>query len=151
MSTDLYENDYYAWTLDQARRLRALAGDNRIDALNLAEEIEDLGKSELKSVQSYVERILEHFLKIQFSGLPEPVRHWRREIRSFRRRLNEELTRSIRNKVQSTLEDRYWHACDEASKSLDEEAFEARLPKHCPYTLEQVLDETWFPEPECQS
>jgi hypothetical protein len=34
---DLYEDDFYAWTQDQATRLRAFAGDNRFDAERVAE------------------------------------------------------------------------------------------------------------------
>ena len=42
---ELYERDYYTWTQEQARALR----DRRTEAVdwtNVAEEIEDLGKSE---------------------------------------------------------------------------------------------------------
>ena len=151
IQADLYDTDYYAWTLDQARRLRELAGDNRIDALNLAEEIEDLGKSELKSVQSYVELVLGHFLKIQYSGLPEPTRHWRKEIRTFRRRAKDEMTATIKNRIIDQFDKRYWYACEAASRSIDDPVFDDRMPKDCPYTLDQVLDETWFPEPEPRS
>lgn len=143
----LYDLDYYAWTQDQASRLRALAGDNRIDAANLAEEIEDLGKSELHTIESYVERILEHFLKIEFSGLQDPVRHWQNEISIFRNRLLDRLTQSLRNHVLDTLERRYWYACREASKSMHDLDLSNRLPKECPYALEQVLDTNWYPVP----
>lgn len=143
----LYNTDYYAWTQDQASRLRALAGDNRIDAAHLAEEIEDLGRSELKSLQSYVELILAHLLKIEFSGLPDPVRHWRREIRTFRRRLHDEMTPSLRNRIIEDFDRRYWYGCDAASKAIDDPAFDDRLPERCPYSLDQVLDESWYPEP----
>lgn len=146
MTLELYESDYYAWTLDQARRLRGLADDNRIDALNLAEEIEDLGKSELHAVESYVERVLEHLLKIEFSGLRDPVRHWKKEITAFRNRLQDRLTGSLKNRIADTLPRRYWYACQEASKTIEDPRFETRIPVDCPYSLEQVLDESWFPE-----
>ena len=42
---DLYEDDDYAWTRDQAAHLRAFAGDNRFDAERVAEAIEDLGRA----------------------------------------------------------------------------------------------------------
>jgi hypothetical protein len=38
MTATLYDTDYYAWTQDQAERLRRLIGDNRIEAELLAEE-----------------------------------------------------------------------------------------------------------------
>lgn len=145
---DLYDADYYAWIQDQARRLRDLAGDNRIDALNLAEEIEDLGKSELAEVESLFEPILEHFVKIEYSGLQDPIRHWSKEITAFRRRLRKRLTASLRRVVIDDLEECYWQACREASKSLKDDSLEDRVPNDCPYTVEQVLDPDWFPEPK---
>lgn len=60
MTATLYDTDYYAWTQDQAERLRRLIGDNRIDAGDLADEVEDLGKSKLYAVFGLVERVLEH-------------------------------------------------------------------------------------------
>jgi hypothetical protein len=150
MTATLYETDYYAWTLDQAERLRRLAGDNRIDAGHLAEEVEDLGKSELYSVFSFVERVLEHFLKIEFSGLFDPQRHWRLEIRGFRLRLRRRLTPSMRPKLEAAMMDIYEQARIEALKSLraDIPDAESRLPETCPYTLDQVLDPDWYPSPE---
>lgn len=42
-----YEDDFYAWTQYQAEVLRSLhVSDNRFDREHVAEEIEDLGKSE---------------------------------------------------------------------------------------------------------
>ena len=42
-----YDEDFYAWTQYQAEVLRSMpCDDNRFDRDNVAEEIEDLGKSE---------------------------------------------------------------------------------------------------------
>jgi hypothetical protein len=149
MSATLYENDFYAWTLDQAERLRAMAGDNRIDAELLAEEIEDLGKSEVRTVKSYVARILEHFLKIEYSGSSEPQRHWENEIRVFRLELQDYLTRTLRAKVEADIGRCFAIARTRAKDSLRKNAdgTEPHLPEDCPYTLDRVLDPDWFPEP----
>src|SRR5712692_8892523 len=70
----LYDDDFYAWTQEQAALLRRLpAVSNRLDSLLIAEEIEDLGRSELRTVQSLCEHIIEHFLKLEFSELDEPA------------------------------------------------------------------------------
>jgi Domain of unknown function DUF29 len=48
VAADLYEQDFYAWTQQQAEALRThFAGYNRLDVEHLAEEVEGLGKSEL--------------------------------------------------------------------------------------------------------
>ncbi len=76
----LYDDDFYAWTQQQAAVLRNLpAASNQLDAERVAEEIEDLGRSEVRSAQSLCEHIIEYFLKLEYSGLIEPRDHWRRE------------------------------------------------------------------------
>jgi Domain of unknown function DUF29 len=68
-AAELYDEDFYAWTQQQAKALRThFKGDNRLDVEHLAEEVEDLGKSELHAVESYVENVIEHFLKLDYSG-----------------------------------------------------------------------------------
>jgi len=64
----LYDDDIYAWTQQQAEVLRRLAETrrdlpNELDLENVAEEIEDVGKSELHRVESFVRLILLHLVK----------------------------------------------------------------------------------------
>lgn len=76
----LYDTDFYAWTMIQARELRAMAErrvNAPIDLVHLAEEVEDLGKSERDAVRSQVRRIIEHFLKLEHAGAGEPRADWR--------------------------------------------------------------------------
>ncbi len=64
---DLYEQDFYAWTRDQARALRRLAETRpnvAIDLTHLIEEVEGLGKSERDAARSYLRTIIEHCLKV---------------------------------------------------------------------------------------
>ena len=75
----LYETDYCAWTRQQAADLRKLAKrrtNTPIDAAHLAEEVEDLGRSERDAVRSQVRRIIEHLLKLEFSPAAEPRAEW---------------------------------------------------------------------------
>jgi len=62
---ELYERDYFAWTQQQAKMLRSgqIAG---VDALNLAEEIEDLGRSEKRALASRMIVLMAHLLKWQY-------------------------------------------------------------------------------------
>ena len=63
-----YEDDFYAWTQHQAEVLRSMpVSDNRFDREHVAEEIEDLGKSERDAVRSQIRRIIEHLLKLAYS------------------------------------------------------------------------------------
>jgi hypothetical protein len=83
-ASKLYDEDFYAWTQEQAAALRALRGDNRLDVEHLAEEIEDLGKSDLQAVESFVEQIIADLLKVDYSGQDNPRQHWRAEVLNFR-------------------------------------------------------------------
>jgi hypothetical protein len=145
-----YDDDFYAWTQEQAELLRRLpAVSNRLDSLLIAEEIEDLGKSELHTVQSLCEHIIEHFLKLEFSGLEEPVEHWRDEIVEWRVQIEKKITRSIAAKID--LPERYRYAL-RLLRRFERTApgFMARVPVECPYSLDQIIgvgDEDWFPSP----
>jgi Domain of unknown function DUF29 len=63
LERSLYQTDYYAWTKDQAAKLRALAAarvNSPLDLENLAEEIESLGRSDWRAARSQVQRVIEH-------------------------------------------------------------------------------------------
>src|SRR5437764_267728 len=144
----LYDEDFYAWTQEQAELLRrGGAGANGLDIELIAEEIEDLGKSELHTCQSLCEHIIEHLLKLEFSGLAEPADHWRDEIVEWRLQLERKLTRSIAAKMN--LEERHRYALRLLRRfERDAPGLLARLPAECPYSLDQILSrggEDWFP------
>ena len=144
----LYDQDYYAWTQQQAELLRHLPlTGNRIDAENVAEEIEDLGRSELRAAQSLVEHIIEHLLKLEFSGLEGPADHWRDEIVEWRLQLDKTLTRSIEAKLD--LPRRYRAALRLVRRlERDVPGLMSCIPSACPYQLEQIVsagEEDWFP------
>jgi hypothetical protein len=145
-----YDDDFYAWTQEQAELLRRLpAVSNRLDSLLIAEEIEDLGRSELRTAQSLCEHIIEHLLKLEFSGLDEPAGHWRDEIVEWRLQLEKTLTRSIEAKLD--LPSRYRSALRLLRRlERDLPGLMRRIPTHCPYSLDQIIgvgDEDWFPSP----
>src|SRR3954451_337525 len=83
----LYDQDLMLWSEEQARMLRAAAdaGWNApIDWVNVAEEIESLGKSERRALASHIANVIEHLLKLQASPATEPTRGWRETIRRAR-------------------------------------------------------------------
>ena len=135
-AAELYDEDFYAWTQQQAKALRThFKGDNRIDVEHLAEEVEDLGKSELHAVESYIENVIEHLLKLDYSGSIEARDHWRAEVDAFRASIERKITPKIRQQVEAELEALYERARRAAARSLHqrEPDFVRRLPKRCPY------------------
>jgi hypothetical protein len=150
-SETLYDEDFYAWTQQQAALLRRLprAG-NELDLEHIAEEIEDLGRSDLRAAQSLCEHVIEHFLELEYSGLTEPADHWCDEIVEWRLQIEKILTRSIEAKLD--LPARYRAALRLVRRlERDVPGFLSRLPSECPYSLEQIDgggDQDWFPTPE---
>src|SRR5947209_7096629 len=147
VSHSLYDEDFYAWTQEQAELLRrGGAGANSLDIEHIAEEIEDLGKSELHACQSLCEHIIEHLLKLEYSGLAEPARHWQREIVEWRLQLEKKLTRSILTKLD--LVERYRYALRLLrSFEVDAPGLIRSVPAECPYSPDQIVgrgDEDWF-------
>ena len=146
-----YDDDFYAWTQHQAAVLREMpVTDNRFDREHVAEEIEDLGKSERDAVRSQVRRIIVHFLKLQFSPAQEPRYGWMGSIVDARVEIDDKITRTIRREVEGDLTRLYRQAKKQAAVSLQqhgEPEIIDRLPITCPYTFDQILDEDWYPQP----
>src|SRR5437899_7986972 len=97
-----YEDDFYAWTQYQSEVLRTMpAPDNRFGREHIAEEIEDLGKSERDAVRSQIRRIIEHFLKLAFSPAEPPRFGWMETIDDARETLVDKLTATLRRDAEA--------------------------------------------------
>jgi hypothetical protein len=145
-----YDDDFYAWTQHQAAVLREMpVTDNRFDREHVAEEIEDLGKSARNVVRSQVRRIIEHLLKLQYSPAQEPSDGWVESILDARQEISDNITATLRRDIDSELPKLYRDGRKRAATSLTRHG-ETRpdpLPDACPYTLEHIIEEDWYPEP----
>lgn len=65
--TDLYETDFYAWTQEQVSLLKTQQW-NRLDTVNLIEEIEALSRKERQELRNRLGVLLGHLLKWQFQS-----------------------------------------------------------------------------------
>ena len=147
----LYQDDFYAWTRDQAAALRGLA-DQRwngpLDLLHLAEEVEDLGSEQQWAVESQLERVIEHLLKLEHSPSQEPRRQWMISVNDARGEIARRLTRTIRGEVEPRLSDRYRQARRNADLALldqGEKDAASALPPDCPYAFDDLLADEWWP------
>lgn len=142
-SSELYESDFYAWTVEQAKFLRDRAW-NSLDIPNLVEEIESLGKQERQKLRSRLAILLGHLLKWEFQPSYRS-NSWLGTIRSQRRRILELLEEnpSLKPYLSEAKEKTYQDGLDLAVQetSLSYKIF----PSECPYDLEQVLNYKFFP------
>ena len=71
-------------------------------------------------------------------------RHWMGKIIAFRDDLNNNLTTTLNNKLNQELESIY-----NVSRRvvIQKTGLQQKLfPAHCPYSLEQLLNDSWYPE-----
>lgn len=138
-----YEEDFALWAAEQGALIRAGKLD-RVDLENVAEEIETLGRSERHEIQSRLTVILVHLLKWEHQ--PEASSNsWAASIIEARDRIAQliEESPSLRPFPATRLAIAYRPAPTAASGEtglpLD------RFPKQCPYSIEQVLDDDFWP------
>ncbi len=141
-----YEKDIVAWANEQASFIRA-GRFELLDLEHLAEEIEDVGKSEQRELENRMAVLLAHLLKWQY----QPARRgasWEKTIKVQRTQVNRRIqkTPSFKNTLQDTewWEDTWGDAITQASKETGIEL--TVFPESCPWTSEQILDQDFFPE-----
>jgi Domain of unknown function DUF29 len=145
-TSNLYENDFPLWAERQAALLRAGRFDE-LDLENLIEEVEDLSRRERKSVESYLETIVEHLLKVTFSPAERPRRGWLVTIDKQRVKLARELTPTLRNHLEAELPALYAGLLRPVARELAKDRVPPdALPAACPYALDQILDPDWYPD-----
>ena len=113
------------------------------------EEIEDLGKSERRGISSHLATLVEHLLKLKYArGLFREynARGWRVSIRSARRQVRKLLNESpsLRPQLEEMLVDAYEDGRLEALR--ERRLKEDTLPKTSPWTLEQLMDDSFMPD-----
>jgi Domain of unknown function DUF29 len=100
-ASGLYEEDFPLWAERQAALLRAKRFDE-LDLENLIDEVEDLSRRERETVESHVETIMEHLLKLELSKATRPRRGWLVTIDKQRARLARKLTTTLRSHLEQS-------------------------------------------------
>lgn len=140
-----YETDVVAWANEQARLIRAGAFD-QLDLEHLAEEIEDVGKSEQRELASRMAVLLMHLLKWQFQ--PEGRGNsWAGTLKTQRKSVARRLakTPSLRAELADPewIDDVWGDAVTSAARETGLEL--DTFPESCPWTMVQVLTVDWLP------
>jgi hypothetical protein len=145
-----YDDDFYAWTQYQAEVLRLMAvADNRFDREHVAEEIEDLGKSERDAVRSQIRGIIEHLLKLGYSPAEQPRFDWIETVLDARQTLSDEISPTLRCDAEQVLDKLYADGRKRAADNLrtyGEPAAADALPQACPYSFDDICREDWYPD-----
>jgi len=149
----LYDADYYGWTQEQVRALRA--GDARnIDWENVAEELDDSGKNVRGEIHSRLELIISHLRKMAYQ--PEKrTPNWENTIDEQRSRVDDLLRKnpSRKNSMDEVLVEAYEYgrraAGNEMGLSLCE--WRRQLPAECPWSRSEILNPSFVPKPRARA
>jgi hypothetical protein len=149
--TPRYDEDFYAWTQYQAALLRTEKWQD-LDHINLAEELESLGNRDKRELESRLDVLMMHLLKWYYQPeRRERGRSWRSTILEQRQRLARLLhySPSLRTLLPTALTAGYPHARERAVAETHLPAM--TFPETCPWTVEQLLDDGFWPEPDRRS
>lgn len=143
-NSNLYEQDFYLWIEITAKQLKA-GNFAEIDLENLIEEIESMGRSEKRSLESNLVVLLMHLLKYKYQ--PEKrSRSWISTIFEHRRRLNKQFqdSPSLKKYFLETFAECYQDARQQASieTGLDLDIF----PLESPFNTDECLNNDFLPE-----
>lgn len=140
---DLHETDFYAWLSHNATLIRA-GRVSEADLANIAEELEDMGRSDKRALGSHIGVLLPHLLKWQYQPA-QRSNSWRGSIYNARRAIAKLLKESpsLRGLMPPLMVDEYPDARYNAliETGLPEDAF----PIVCPYSIEAMLDKGFWP------
>lgn len=143
-TTNINQQDFYGWTQKQISLLRSKKF-NEIDLENLIEEVESMGNSELRELESRLTVLLMHLLKWQYQANLQ-TRSWILTIKEQRRRIVKRLQQSpsLKSKLNAVIADAYDLARGDAA---DETGLpESSFPIECPWTYPQIVDMEFWPK-----
>lgn len=138
-----YEEDIVAWANEQACLLRS-GKLSAIDVEHIAEEIEDVGKSEQRELTSRMAALIAHLLKWQY----QPERQswsWQRTIKEQRKAIARRLKKTP--SLNALTHDSEWleDAWGDAVSIAINETGMGNFPESCPWRIENILSDAWLP------
>jgi hypothetical protein len=123
-----YEDDILLWSEAQADALRRRAT-NEIDWENVADEIEDVGKSKLRAVSHLVLALL-HDLKAEAWPTSRDAAHWRAEARGHRDEARAAYAPSMAQRKELAI-DRLWRTALRRMPDAEDGLAPLPIPQAC--------------------
>lgn len=143
----VYEQDFYQWTEEAAKALRSGDRLNSAERELIAQEIEDMGKSDLREVKSRTRQLMMHLLK----WVAQPDKRstsWKSTIVEQRNAIKDLLddSPSLRYRLQIELDGHRLYAEAVESAAIEIGIPESKFPKQCPFSLGEILDRKFWPD-----
>jgi hypothetical protein len=138
-----YETDIVAWANEQAALLRA-GKHSAIDATNIAEEIEEVGKSTQRELGSRMAVLLGHLLKWKYQ--PERRGKNRQATICAQRTAIRHLLRTAPSLKHGLHDEQWLEVLWQDSVALAQADTELDFPRDWIWPLDQVLDDRFWPD-----
>jgi hypothetical protein len=139
----LYDDDFAAWASETARQLRA-GRFSEIDVEHVAEEIEDMGKSEKREMLRRLTVLVMHLLKWKWQA-DKRTTSWQSTMATQRAELHRLLRQSpsLKSVIAASVTDVYPDAVESAiiETGLSAQTF----PASCPFSVDEILERMFFP------
>jgi Domain of unknown function DUF29 len=131
------------WSEEQAGLVRRIAAGERLndaslDWLNIAEEIESVGRGELRACGLLLMQALIHDLKMRAWPNSAEVTHWREEAIRFRQEAADAFSLSMRQRPDMAR--LYRRALQRLPLEIDGQK-PLPVPETCPVTLDELLSD----------
>jgi hypothetical protein len=135
----LYETDLAEWAFQNAELLRS-GRISEADLANIAEEIEDLGRSLSHELKSRLMQILEHLLKLRLAP-PDVAERNRRGWMASVERQRVEIQQLLKDSPSLTrlLTEEVIADCYAGAAKVFEAGFGIDVPADCPFSQEDIL------------
>ena len=137
---ELHDRDFNLWI----EKIKIKIQQQDLDGMdwdNLLDEIDDMGASQKIALDSYLQRLIEHILKLKYwqSEVERCRNGWMVEVTSFRSRINRILKKnpSLKNYLNTEYQDIY----QDATKSM-KLLFE--MPEDNFIELDLIMQEDYF-------
>jgi hypothetical protein len=141
-----HDTDFYSWTQEQAALLRQ-GRLNELDIAHLIEEVEDMGASERRELKNRLVILLVHLLKWRYQSSKREYGHsWEYTIRGQRFGIGQCLgdNPGLKSTLEATKDAAYKLARFDAANETGLKLI--TFPTECPWALEQVLNDEFWPE-----
>ena len=139
----LYDRDILAWSERQSALLRRAGADEclpeSMDWPNIAEELEAIGRSELRACEGLLAQAIARLLKLHAFPESAAAQHWRSEAGAFLTEAKRTFSPSMRHRIDIAEISR--NAMTGLRRSGQTLAV-AAIPWSYPLTLEELFDET---------
>jgi len=146
-----YERDFHSW-IEKNIHLLKTGQVHDLDKEHLIEELEGMANRDRNELVSHLIILIAHLLKwqFQFDQLSELYQNfrgasWRATIAEQRKQITRQikLNPSLKSFFAQAIIESYTDAVDLA---VDETGLpESAFPQNCPYSIEQLLDKTFYP------